>query len=116
VLNQATRAWQKAAVTALVILSIGHVWIQSLAAQAYPPEQVSQPLLEYGLPLVLAGNLRLNVGNVLGLRGLTAAIPLLLLLAAIFWAVPWAECLWVRRRIRRGTKVIENSRAAPWNG
>ena len=116
VLNEASRAWQKAAVAALVILSIGHVWIQSLAAQAFPPEQVSQPLLGYGLPLVLAGNLRLNVGNVLGLRGLTAAIPLLLLLAAILWAVPWAERLWMRRRMRWGTDVIGNIRADPWNG
>jgi hypothetical protein len=65
---------------------------------------------------VLAGNLRLNVGNVLGLRGLTAAIPLLLLLAAILWAVPWAERLWMRRRMRWGTDVIGNIRADPWNG
>ena len=92
-LNEVKRAWQKAAVSALAILSIGHVWIQSLAAQAFPPEQVSQPFLEYGLPHVLAGELRLNLGNVVGLRGLAAAIPLLPLLAVILWTVPWIERL-----------------------
>jgi hypothetical protein len=115
VLNEARRAWQKAAVAALVILSIGHVWMQSLAAQAFPSEMVAQPLLEYGLPNVLAGQLRLNVGNVLGLRGLTAVIPLVPLLAAIVWAVPWTERLWMRRRLGCGTNSIENSMAEPWN-
>jgi hypothetical protein len=115
VLNGLRRAWQKAAVSALVILSIGHVWIQSLAAQAFPSEMVGQPLLEYGLPRVLAGDLRLNVGNILGLRGLAAAIPLLPLLAAILWAVPWAERLWMRRRVTCGIDLIERTQANTWN-
>jgi hypothetical protein len=115
VLNEARRAWQKAAVAALVILSIGHVWIQSLAAQAFPSEMVGQPLLEYGLPRVLAGDLRLNVGNILGLRGLAAAIPLLPLLAAILWAVPWAERLWMRRRVTCGIDLNERTQANTWN-
>jgi hypothetical protein len=115
VLNEARRAWQNAAVTVLVILSIGEVWIQSLAAQAFPSEMVARPLLDYGLPLVLAGELRLNVGNVLGLRGLTAVLPLLSLLAAILWAVPWAERLWLRRRSTCATNSIENTLAEPWN-
>ena len=93
VLNEVKRAWQKAAVSALAILSIGQVWIQSLAAQAFPPEAIGQPLLDYGLPHVLAGELRLNLGNVVGLRGLAAAIPLLPLLAVILWTVPWIERL-----------------------
>jgi hypothetical protein len=115
VLNEVRRAWQKAAVAALVILSIAHVWIQSLAAQAFPSEIIGQPLLEYGLPLVLAGDLRLNVGNVLGLRGLTVVIPLLALVAAILWTVPWAERLWMRRRMARGIDSIANTPAGPWS-
>jgi hypothetical protein len=116
VLNEARRAWQRAAVAVLVILSIGEVWIQSLAAQAFPSEMIARPLLDYGLPLVRAGELRLNVGNVLGLRGLMAVIPLLLLLTAILWAVPWAERLWMRRRMTCGIDLIENTSADTWNG
>jgi hypothetical protein len=77
---------------------------------------VARPVLDYGLPLVLAGELRLNVGNVLGLHGLTAVIPLLLLLTAILWAVPWAERLWMRRRVTGGNDVIQNPPADTWNG
>jgi hypothetical protein len=97
VLNGAKRAWQRAAITALIIMSIVGVWIQSLAGQSFPPEINRQPLLEYGLPLVRAGQLRFSVGTVLGLRGLTALIPLPLLLATIILCVPWAERLWMRR-------------------
>jgi hypothetical protein len=100
VLNGSKRAWQRAAITVLVILSIVGVWIQSLAGQSFPPESVGQPLLEYGLPLVRAGQLRFSVGTVLGLRGLAALIPLPLLLATILWFVPWAERLWLRRGLR----------------
>jgi hypothetical protein len=116
VLNALQTGWQRAAVAALALVSIAGVWIQSLAAQAFPSEMVARPLLDYGLPLVRAGQLRLNVGNVLGLHGLTAVIPLLLLLTAILWAVPWAERLWMRRRMSCGIDVIENTPADTWNG
>jgi len=57
------------------------------------------------------GDLRLNVGNVFGLRGLAAALPLLPLLAAILCTVPWVERLLERWRVTCGTDSIENTQA-----
>jgi hypothetical protein len=97
VLNRANRAWQRAAITALVLLSIAGVWIQSLAGQTFPRELIGRPILDYGLPLIRTGELRYSVGTVLGLRGLMAATPLFVLLGAIVWGVPTVERLWLRR-------------------
>jgi hypothetical protein len=100
VLNRARSTWLRAAIVLLIALSIAEVWVLSLAGQSFPPEIVSQPILDYALPLVRTGQLRFSVGTALGLRGLMAAIPLLVLLATILWCVPWAERLWLQRRVR----------------
>jgi hypothetical protein len=100
VVNAATKRWHRAGFILLVGLSISEVWIQSLAGQALPPETVGQPILDYALPLVRDGQLRFSVGTVLGLRGLTAVLPLVVLLIAIVWCVPRVESLCLRRRRR----------------
>ena len=38
----------------------------------------------------------------MGLHGLTAVIPLLILLTTILWCVPRAERVWVKRRCDSG--------------
>lgn len=102
VLNRAKRAWQRAAIAVLIGISIIEVWILSLAGQSFPSEMVGRPILDYALPLVRAGQLRFNLGTALGLHGLTATIPLFVLLATILWCVPRAERLWIAHQVRRG--------------
>lgn len=101
VLNRAKRAWQRAAIALLIGISIIEVWILSLAGQSFPSEMVARPILDYALPLVRAGQLRFNLGTAMGLHGLTAVIPLLILLTTILWCVPRAERVWVKRRLRQ---------------
>jgi len=102
VLNGVRRPWQWGVIAVLVGVSIVGVWVLSLAGQSFPPETVGRPILDYALPLVRAGQLRFNLGTALGMHGLTAVIPLLVLLAAIVWCVPRAERLWVKHRVRDG--------------
>ena len=80
--------WGLGPISGRSVLSTGNGW--------------TAELWDYALPLVRAGQLRFNLGTALGMHGLTAVIPLLVLLAAIVWCVPRAERLWVKHRVRDG--------------
>ncbi len=58
-------------------------WGLTLAEQAFPPDTLSNPLLQYALPNWLAANVARNMGVLLGLSGPLSLAPLFLLLAAI---------------------------------
>jgi hypothetical protein len=97
IIDGARHLWQRAAIALLVVVSIAGVWMQSLAGHNFPPDTVDQPILDYALPLLQQGDVRFNVGHVLGLRGLMTLIPLVFIVAAILWLVPWREGTWLRR-------------------
>lgn len=86
----------------LIALSALNVWIQSVAGQRYPPyefrgEVVANPTTQWALPLLREGDVALNLGMLLGLRGLASLLPLALLLAL-------ATGLWAAARRRRAAE------------
>jgi hypothetical protein len=96
----ADRVWQRGIIAVLVGVSVALVWTEFLAGNGFPPEGVNA-LFEYSLPLLREGALRLNVGNVIGLRGFATLLPLVAILGFIVLVVPFAERLWLTRRLER---------------
>jgi hypothetical protein len=97
----AKRVWQRSVVSVLVLLSVAAIWVQFLAGDNFPPDSVSRPISDYALPLLRRGEVRFNVGNLLGLQGLVTLAPLAVLLGATVLIVPSVERLWLRRRPAR---------------
>jgi hypothetical protein len=62
-------------------LSALHIWAVTLAGQSYPPDTLRQPLSEYVLPALRAGDVARNLGMALQLGGLASLAPLALGLA-----------------------------------
>ncbi|HET7876213.1 MAG TPA: hypothetical protein VFN71_11900 [Methylomirabilota bacterium] len=86
-LRRRAGAW---AVGLLIALSALNVWIQSVAGQRYPPyefrgEVVVNPTTQWALPLLRDGDVALNLGMMLGLRGLASLLPLGLVLGLGAW-------------------------------
>jgi hypothetical protein len=72
------------------LVSAFSVWAQTITSiQFYPPEMYHFPLLQVALPALARGEIALNLGNVLGLRGPASLLPLagalLLIGAALAW-------------------------------
>jgi hypothetical protein len=107
ILDAAKHLWQRAGIGILVVVSIAGVWMQSLAGHDFPPDTVDQPILEYALPLLRQGGVRFSLGHLLGLRGLTTLIPLVLILAAIPWLIRSGERAWLTRRSRGASPTSE---------
>jgi hypothetical protein len=82
-----SRLWKPVAV-ALIVLSITMVWIHSISGWDFPPETVERPLTDYALPLLIKGDLALNLGVVLGLNGHASLIPLIAMVVGIAIVVP----------------------------
>jgi len=83
------RRWPFVVVGAVSILS---VWIQTITAlKFYPPEQYRFPLVEYSLPLLAKGEIALNLGNALGLRGPASLLPLILTMFLLGGALWWLQ-------------------------
>jgi hypothetical protein len=90
----------------LIAFSFFNVWIQTIGGQGFPPEDISNPLFNHSLPLVLSGNIARNYGIVIGLKGLLSLIPLIVALIAIYFVIPrWLT----RREHRRNTKAHQLS-------
>ena len=66
---------------ALTVISGFNVWAQSIAGQHYPPYEfrgrvVTNPTTQWALPLLREGDVAVNYGHWLGLRGLATLLPL----------------------------------------
>jgi hypothetical protein len=70
--------WFRLLATLLLFISAIGVWGLTLADQAFPPDYIYNPLLEYALPNWLQGNIARNLGTVLGLEGVWSLVPLLI--------------------------------------
>jgi len=86
------RLWRgrvgRVAVSALAAASVANVWAQSIAGQFYPGGGVRNPLLEYAVPRLRAGDLAESYGTLLGLAGWASLLPLAVALAGLgaLWA------------------------------
>jgi hypothetical protein len=74
---------------ALAAWSAVATWGLAIAGQAFPSDQIANPLMEYALPNWQSGNVARNLGTILGLKGITGLLPLalFLILAVIVWGV-----------------------------
>lgn len=87
------RLWLKVLAGVLGGWSLVALWGLTLAEQAFPPDTIPFPLLDYALPNWLAGNIARNIGTILGFRGVSSLIPLLVLLVLL--GVSW----WLASRL-----------------
>lgn len=69
------------------------IWGLALAEQAFPPDSLVNPLVEYALPNWQAGNIARNLGTLLGLRAGWSLAPLMALVGAGLLGAWW----WRRR-------------------
>jgi 4-amino-4-deoxy-L-arabinose transferase-like glycosyltransferase len=78
----------RAALLVLLLVSTFNVWTQSIAGQRYPPYQfrgevVTNPTLQWALPVLREGDIADNYGRRLGLAGLASLLPLALAAGAV---------------------------------
>jgi hypothetical protein len=64
-------------------------WGLTLAEQAFPNNDLQNPLIEYAWPNWLAGNIARNWGTMLKLHGVFSLLPLLLISAALLTGMGW---------------------------
>ncbi len=79
--------WAKVLGLALALWSLVATWGLTLADQAFPPDNLFNPLIEYAVPNWLAGNIARNVGTLAGLKGVASLLPLALMLTVL--AIVW---------------------------
>jgi hypothetical protein len=77
------QVWLVGLVAVLFAWSLIATWGLTLAEQAFPPDTVRNPLLEYAWPNWRAGNVARNIGMFLRLPGIYSLIPLLVGVAAL---------------------------------
>ncbi len=89
----ALRAWGSRAPFRWAVVGAGAwswvaTWGLTLAGQAFPSDELHNPLVQYALPNWADGNIARNIGTLLGLSGASSLLPLLgvvALLAAVGW-------------------------------
>jgi branched-subunit amino acid ABC-type transport system permease component len=83
------RVWVRVAVAALSFWSLVATWGLTLAEQAFPSDTIRNPLAAYALPNWLAGNIARNLGTILGFKGVSSLLPLVvaLMLITLTWWV-----------------------------
>ncbi len=79
--------WFKVVGIFLCVWSGVVTWGIALAGQAFPSDQILNPFIEYALPNWQIGNIARNFGTIIGLKGVSSLIPLLivLFLVLLFW-------------------------------
>lgn len=77
------------ALTALLtVWSVFVVWAETIGGQNYPGWNTN-PLFEYSLPNLAAGDVARNLGMVIGLRGLVSMLPLAATLLILIGLLAW---------------------------
>lgn len=71
------RVWMRVLNIALFTWSLIATWGLTLAEQAFPPEILRNPLVQYAWPNWQTGNIARNFGTLLGFPGLWSLVPLL---------------------------------------
>jgi hypothetical protein len=87
------RVWQRPAlrpvVAVVVFWSIFAIWTETIGGQSFP-DYTANPLFDFSLPKLLAGDIARNAGMLMGLAGWVSLVPLatLLVLIAVFARLP----------------------------
>lgn len=81
------RLWFRMLVLGLTVWSWIAVWGLTLAGQAFPPDAIKNPLIEYAWPQWQSGNIARNLGMFVRLPGLSSLIPLLVFVVAMLVAL-----------------------------
>ena len=81
------RAGWRVVVACLALASLVGVWGLRLAGQQFPEEQWTVPWLQYAWPRLRDGDVARNAGMLLGLRGWSSLLPLLV--ASVVVVVVW---------------------------
>jgi hypothetical protein len=91
------RWWAAALLGGLALWSAMVVWAETLGGQAFP-DWSPNPLFEYSLPRLVAGDIARNLGMALGLRGWASLIPLggliVALLVVRYWQIRGRRVVW----------------------
>jgi hypothetical protein len=77
------RMWTRVLSKALSAWSLVTIWGLTLAGQAFPPDTLQNPLIEYAWPNWRAGNVARNLGMFLHLPGILSLLPLLVSVVAL---------------------------------
>jgi len=80
--------WGRVLIAVLSLWSLGVIWAQTTGGQSFP-DWSQQPLWQYSLPRLLAGDIARNLGMIAGLRGWLSLLPLMLFLAAMVALLLW---------------------------
>jgi hypothetical protein len=99
--------WLRGLAIILFGWSLIATWGLTLAEQAFPPDTVRNPLLEYAWPNWQVGNIARNFGTVLGFPGLWSLMPLMILLTLM--GVGW----WL---LSRRSESSSSSGVSDWTG
>lgn len=81
------RLWFRWIAALALLASFILVWGLTLAGQAFPPDYLYNPLIEYALPNWQQGNVARNVGTLLGFEGVWSLVPLLLFTGVGSWYI-----------------------------
>ncbi len=76
-------AWMKWLIAFLTTWSVSFIWIETLSGQNFP-DYTRNPLINYSLPKLMAGDIARNIGTILGLSGWFSLLPLLMLFILLF--------------------------------
>ncbi|NLE45707.1 MAG: hypothetical protein GX620_13375 [Chloroflexi bacterium] len=82
------RTWGRLVILVLSAWSLVVTWGLTLAGQAFPPDTIRNPFLEYAWPNWLEGNIARNLGMFLNLPNVASLLPLLLVVSA-FLGMLW---------------------------
>jgi hypothetical protein len=100
-----TRTWMKMLAIVSFSWSLIATWGLTLAEQAFPPDSLHNPFVEYARPNWLAGNIARNFGTVLGFPGVWSLLPLAMILALV-GVLGW---LWTRQSRGNVSSGIDQS-------
>jgi hypothetical protein len=78
------RSWLRPVVVAAVGWSFFAVWAETIGGQSFP-DYTRNPLLDFSIPRLAAGDIARNVGTVLGLGGWLSLVPLLVVVIPALW-------------------------------
>ena len=85
----AERVWFRVLTAVLALWSLLATWGLTLAEQAYPPDNLYNPLVEWALPNWAIGNIARNLGMFAGMPGALSLLPLLVLVGVLLVLLAW---------------------------
>jgi hypothetical protein len=74
--------WLRPLAAAAITWSLFNVWTQTFGGQSFP-DYTPNPLFDFSLPKLLAGDVARNAGMLLGLTSFASLVPLIIILACI---------------------------------